>query len=145
MKATVTAFALSAVLSLSAAPSSADAWLAQTAEYKAYERDVELSIKASGALVGYLLGCGQDNLLTVMLITSQEDYIESLALNGPPRAQLMAEAWFESSLLLGMETVCAPSLYKAHLKNAIHRIRLMREAGWRAWEKGLSGASSSFE
>ena len=80
-----------------------------------------------------------------MLITSQEDYIESLALNGPPRAQLMAEAWFERSLLLGMETVCDPSLYKAHLKNAIHRIRLMREAGWRAWEKGLSGASSSFE
>jgi len=141
MKAVIPALAFSAICSISAASSSASDWSEQTAEYEAYDREVELSIKASGALVGYLLGCGQDDLFTVMIITSYEDFADDLAVTGPPRAQLMADAWFEESMLLGMPTWCDPSLYKAHLENVIYRITRMREAGWRALAKGTSGSS----
>src|SRR5690625_53516 len=106
MKAVIPALALAAVFSISAAPSSASEWLEQTAEYKAYDREVELSIKASGALVGYLLSCGQDDLLTVMMITSYEGYVDDMAVTGPPRAQLMAGSWFERSMALSMQREC---------------------------------------
>lgn len=131
MKALLTALALPAALLMSFAHPAAAGGLEATIEYRAYDREVERSIKAGGELVGYLLACEPPTILNAMLIASQEDYVDGMVLYGPSRVQHMAYTWFDSSMLFGMLEECEPSLYLDYVENALGHAQRASEAGRR--------------